>query len=88
MRDWASHCEWRAGPGAWIYDLWCVDRVQVDGSTVQPRKDHHYLLLNKPIGVVTTVSDPRGRKTVLDLVRSRSVAFIQWAASMPIAQGC
>ena len=52
-----------------------VDRVQVDGSTVHPRTDHHYILLNKPEGVVTTASDPRGRPTVLDLVRSRRRLF-------------
>jgi 23S rRNA pseudouridine2605 synthase len=52
-----------------------IDRVEVDGTTVRPRTDHHYLLLNKPEGVVTTVSDPRGRPTVMDLVRSRRRLF-------------
>ena len=52
-----------------------IDRVEVDGNTVHPRTDHHYLLLNKPEGVVTTVSDPRGRPTVMDLVRSRRRLF-------------
>jgi len=52
-----------------------IDRVEVDGAAVHPRTDHHYLLLNKPEGVVTTVSDPRGRPTVMDLVRSRRRLF-------------
>jgi pseudouridine synthase len=52
-----------------------IDRVEVDGSGVHPPADHHYLLLNKPEGVVTTVSDPRGRRTVMDLVRSRRRLF-------------
>ena len=44
------------------------DAVKVDGRLVRPRARHRYLLLNKPAGYVTTVSDPQGRDTVLDLV--------------------
>ncbi len=45
------------------------DAVKVDGRRVQaPRRIHHYLLLHKPPGYVSTRSDPEGRPTVLDLV--------------------
>lgn len=45
------------------------DRVEVDGRPVHPSV-HRYLALHKPPGVVSTVADPAGRKTVLDLVPS------------------
>ncbi len=44
------------------------DRVEVDGRPVAPQR-LAYVLLHKPAGVVTTARDPRGRKTVVDLVR-------------------
>lgn len=43
------------------------DRVEVDGQPVRPT-DLVYVLLNKPTDAITTVSDDRGRRTVLDLV--------------------
>lgn len=43
-------------------------RVEVDGAPVGPRPSFTWLALNKPRGVVTTTSDPEGRRTVLDLV--------------------
>jgi len=45
-----------------------VDTVTVDGVPVAVRDDLVYYLLNKPARVVTTASDPQGRRTVLDLV--------------------
>jgi 23S rRNA pseudouridine2605 synthase len=48
------------------------DRVEVDGRTVVPPTEHSYILLNKPIGVVSTASDPQGRRTVLDMVDSEA----------------
>ena len=47
-----------------------VDRIEVDGQLIQQtdRPELQYLLLNKPFGVVSTCSDPRGRRTVLDLL--------------------
>jgi 23S rRNA pseudouridine2605 synthase len=44
------------------------DKVEVDGSLVPLDPELVYYLLNKPAGVVTSASDPRGRITVLDLV--------------------
>ncbi len=43
------------------------DRVTVDGQPVRPT-DLAYILLNKPLDTLTTVTDDRGRQTVLDLV--------------------
>jgi 23S rRNA pseudouridine2605 synthase len=44
------------------------DAVKVDGKRVQPRKPGTYLALYKPRAVMSTVADPEGRPTVLDLV--------------------
>ena len=43
-----------------------TDVVWVDGKPVTPEPEKRYILYHKPIGEVTTVSDPRGRATVLD----------------------
>jgi len=45
--------------------------VRVDGRRVQLRPDLVHLALNKPAGVLTAMSDARGRPTVGDLVRHR-----------------
>lgn len=42
------------------------DRVTVDGKPCRIQAEKHYLAYNKPIGEVTTVSDPEGRPTVMD----------------------
>ncbi|MCW2955666.1 MAG: pseudouridine synthase [Thermoleophilia bacterium] len=45
------------------------DRVAVNGVEVGPQAPR-ILMLNKPTGVVTTLDDPQGRRTVADLVPS------------------
>lgn len=47
-----------------------VDQIEVDNRvlTDKNRPQLHYLLLNKPINVVSTCFDPQGRPTVLDLL--------------------
>jgi 23S rRNA pseudouridine2605 synthase len=44
------------------------DRVSVDGKVVAAATKHVYILLHKPVGYVSTASDPEGRPTVLDLL--------------------
>lgn len=45
-----------------------TDRIVVDGVRVGVAADLVYYLLHKPAKVVTTVSDPQGRRTVVELV--------------------
>ncbi len=46
------------------------DRIEVDGRLIQPAEELVYILLHKPAGYVTTVSDPQGRRKVTDLLKS------------------
>jgi len=48
------------------------DHVRVNGKLLRGPERHVYLLMNKPKGYVTTVSDPEKRPTVMDLLRGIS----------------
>ena len=43
------------------------DHVSIDGKPLA-REKHVYIIMNKPRGYITTLSDPEGRKTVTDLL--------------------
>jgi 23S rRNA pseudouridine2605 synthase len=47
-----------------------LDHIAVDGTLIRPnqRPQPVYLLLHKPLGIVSTCDDPQGRPTVLDLL--------------------
>ena len=62
------------------------DSVKVDDRRVRPETGPKtYILLNKPKGFVTTVSDPEGRDTVLDAACRASCAA---ASSRSAASTC
>ena len=44
------------------------DRVTVDGKSIGGRERHVYFVLNKPVGVISTLSDPEGRRSVKELL--------------------
>jgi 23S rRNA pseudouridine2605 synthase len=46
-----------------------TDIVFFSGKKIMPEKNLVYILLNKPKDYITTLEDPQGRKTVLDLLR-------------------
>ena len=53
----------RADPG--------IDRITVDGKPLRRPAQPVYLLLNKPVNVLSTLYDPEGRPTVVDLLEKR-----------------
>jgi 23S rRNA pseudouridine2605 synthase len=46
-----------------------INTILIDGKPLKAAEELVYVLLNKPLGTVTTLSDPEGRPVVTDLVR-------------------
>ncbi|MCJ7831977.1 MAG: rRNA pseudouridine synthase [Actinobacteria bacterium] len=45
-----------------------IDRIEVDGHLAPVDPGSRYLMINKPTGMVTTMDDPQGRPTIVDLI--------------------
>ena len=59
------------------------DLVDVGGRRITPQR-HEYLLVNKPADVITTNSDEKGRKIVLDLIDNNKVKQKRVVSGRPI----
>lgn len=46
------------------------DLIEVEGNPIDQLEDKVYYLLNKPRGIVATAKDDKGRKTVVDLIKT------------------
>lgn len=53
-------------PGTQVDEL--KDTVTVDGNRIKISEDRVYIMLNKPVGCVSTCFDDKGRRTVLDFL--------------------
>lgn len=50
------------------YEVTDGDKVEVNGTQISAKQKNEYVLINKPLGMVTTVSDDKERLTVMDVV--------------------
>ena len=50
------------------YEVTDGDKVEVNGMQISAKQKAEYVLINKPLGMVTTVSDDKERLTVMDVV--------------------
>ncbi|MBR4892383.1 MAG: rRNA pseudouridine synthase [Clostridia bacterium] len=52
-----------------------TDRVEIDGKLIKKEDEKVYIMINKPTGYLSSVSDDRGRKTVVDLLNIKERVF-------------
>lgn len=53
-----------------------INKVEYEGKLVKPEEEKLYVLLNKPIGYVTTVKDQFNRDIVTDLIKGVKVKLL------------
>ncbi len=51
------------------YDVQIGDKVEVNGRLIEGSSKLEYVLINKPLGMVTTVEDDKDRLTVMEVVK-------------------
>ncbi len=51
------------------------DKVQFSGKIMYPERKKVYIILFKPYGVITSVKDEKGRKTVMDLIKEKNRVY-------------
>jgi len=49
-----------------------ISKVEVDGESISTKKTNIYLAFHKPIGILSTMSDPDGRPSLGDYFKDRS----------------
>ena len=47
-----------------------MDFIQIDDVSISEREEKEYYLLNKPRGTISTASDDKNRKTIIDLIKT------------------
>lgn len=52
------------------------DEIKFKGKSVKPVNKYKYIILNKPIGYVTTVKEQFGRPTVMDLIKEKNISLL------------
>lgn len=52
-----------------------LDKVEVDGKLIKPEEKKVYIIINKPIDVITSVNDQFDRKTVIDIINIEERIF-------------
>lgn len=53
------------------FEVQATDRVTFKGKAIKPEERKVYVLMNKPRDLITTVSDEKGRKTVMSLLKDK-----------------
>jgi len=64
-----------------------TDHIRVDGKLLKGPEHHTYIVLNKPKGYVTTMSDPEKRPTVMDLIPTAKARVYRWGVWIGPAKG-
>ena len=64
------------------------DHIRVSGKLLHGAQKNVYLLMNKPKGYITAVTDPERRPTVMDLLRGVGVRVYPVGASTTPVKAC